>query len=404
MPVKNLTDNIQKRLPRLGKIRKGGEKVNDGYGPDLDHFRFASDRWEIVDTFVESFGKEPRIIPCYLPYPNPQQAFPVWAEIWNASGLVHRCDGETMTRWLDKDKYVDGSRPCPGGHAKGDYLNDAVGRLDIIIPELVEAGWVGYVTLETHSKNDIVAILSTLEAVFNERRENPLGLKGILFNLRRVKENISIPGYGKRAGQRSRADKWLVKLEPAAEWIRLQIEMAHAAQFAGELPAWKDAPQLPPGEEIIEGEAKEVPSGNGASPKPNSQKLVESQIDDLGGDLWPSGRWDEIKPAIMKSQANPAEVLKSLESRQVKILSSIDEFSSHVAKGWQPEMKLLVPLILKETGEEDFDRWAALRALSVAAKAFEEQKDIPGFEIRQLIDIAMVEYQVEHQYQVPGGF
>lgn len=261
-PILGLTDNITPRFPRLGKLKKGGERPENGRqpGPDLDHFRFVSENPEIVQSFEDTYGKEPRTIQVYIPYATPDQAFQTWAEIWGATGLVHRCDGETMSIWQVNGKYERGNKPCPGGHKDNDYQRDAVGRLDLIIPELIEAGYVGYVTLETHGKNDILAILSTLHAVYEARSNNELGLRGVLFNLRRVKESISTPGFGNQAGKRSRVDKWLVKLEPAADWMRLQLEMARSAQM---LPAGDQVPQISGGEEnIIEGQVIETPATN----------------------------------------------------------------------------------------------------------------------------------------------
>jgi len=394
MPVIGLTDNIQSRLPRLGKLRKGGEKEKNSkgeevYGKDLDHFRFTSDRPEILDAFVEAYGETPRNINVYLPYPTPQQAFPVWSEVWNASGLAHRCDGKNMIRWLEGDKYIDGSKPCAGGHTKNDYLLDAVGRLDVIVPELIEAGFVGYITLETHAKNDIVAILATLEAVYQERQENPLGLRGILFNLRRVKENISIPGYGKRSGQRSRADKWLVKLEPAAEWIRLQIEMAHAAQFAGELPAWSSGTPS----EVVEAEIVEESSGNGSNGSEKSQPPAHSQsvkIRELGQKLWP-GQWDEKRLVLAENfkkdgKTDLETTLKFVEGR-AKEIQDVKAFTTHVAKAWpNHEFAQLVPLIVKECKGDKFDRFQVLEGMAQAAEA---QQAEPGLQNADLLEIIL---------------
>ena len=263
MPIVGLTDEIKPRFPRLGKIRKGGERPENGKAPgaDLDHFRFVSENPAIVQAFEDAYGKEPRTIQVYIPYATPDEAFPTWAEIWGATGLLHRCDGKTMTVWQENGKYITGEKPCAGGHKDNDYLRDAVGRLDLIIPELIEAGFVGYVTLETHGKNDILAILQTLHAVYEARSNNELGLRGVLFNLRRVQESISTPGFGNQAGKRSRVNKWLVKLEPAADWMRLQLEMARSAQM---LPAGEGAPMLESGEDgIIDGTVIEAPSLNG---------------------------------------------------------------------------------------------------------------------------------------------
>lgn len=233
MPILGLTDNIIPRFRRLGKLRKGGEKTAGGYGPDLDHFRFTSDQPEIVEAFHRVYGKEPRLIRIYIPHESINEAFSTWCEVWSASGLVHRCNGKTMFLWREGDKYLRGERPCSGGHEKNEPQNDAVGRLEFIIPELIQAGYVGYVTLETHSINDILAIGGVLQAVHGSRHD----LRGVEFSLRRIQENIGVPGWGDRKGDRSRADKWLVKIEPAADWVRLQLETARAEALALPAPA-----------------------------------------------------------------------------------------------------------------------------------------------------------------------
>jgi len=144
MPIKGLTtrNDITPRFRTLGKLRKGGEKTPKGYGPDLNHFRFTSDVPEIVEAFTAIYGEQPRAVNVYLPYETTEQNFATWKELWAASGLQHRCDGETMQIWLGKDgKYHRDPQPCPGGC-------DEVGRLEVIIPELIAAGFIGTVTLE----------------------------------------------------------------------------------------------------------------------------------------------------------------------------------------------------------------------------------------------------------------
>jgi len=362
MPVKGLTDEIRPRFPRLGKLRKGGEKTASGFGPDLDHFRFTSDRPEIVKAFHDAFGKEPRTIPVYIPHATPEDAFPVWSEIWGATGLVHRCDGETMTVWLDGGVYKRGAKPCAGGHTNNDYLQDAVGRLEMIIPELVEAGFVGYVTLETHSKNDILSILATLHAVYEARQNNELGLRGVLFNLRRVQESISTPGFGKNAGKRSRVTKWLVRLEPAADWVQLQIEMAHAAQM-----------QLDPGTQSV----AQLPGGNG-----DEEITVTGEIVDIESppaveeDRCPScGQLDGFHasncPEFHKQMAPPPEptllqavkyTVKSGKTGDLLELGELtdDQLAKVVELTKDPKAKKAAQYLLERAHKEDQKLWSEL--------------------------------------------
>lgn len=235
MPIKNLTDDtLTDRLPRLGKLRKGGEKTAKGYGPDLDHFRFTSDDPEIVAAFNAAYGQQPRELIIYLPYTNAEANFSSWCELWNASGLEHRCDSEYMSIWREGDKMCRGRKPCPGGHEKDDPKRDAVARLEFISPQLISVGYVGTITLETHSINDIITIAGVLKGIAAKRNGN---LTGIAFRLWRQQEEISVPGFGAREGQRAKVKKWLVKIAPAAEWVRHELAQARANALTLHAPA-----------------------------------------------------------------------------------------------------------------------------------------------------------------------
>jgi hypothetical protein len=219
MPIKNLTDNVIPRFPRLGKLRKGGEKPATGNKPgaELSYFRFTSENPAIVAAFHEAYGTQPAMLRVYLPYPSTEMNFSTWKEAWAAGGLVHRCDGETCQIWRTPDgKYSQTPKPCPGGCKE-------VGRLEVILPELITAGFVGYVTLETHSLHDLMNITATLEAVRQSAQDRANGLQGIEFVLRRKKERISTPdGKGGRASR----EKWLVSIEPVPSWAQTYLAMA----------------------------------------------------------------------------------------------------------------------------------------------------------------------------------
>ena len=221
-PIRGLTNTVRPAFPRLGKLRKGGPKGERRPGEDLSYWRFTSDTLAIQQAFAESYGAEPQELDVLLPYAAIEDNFSTWKEHWVAGGLQHRCDGEFCTIWLTPDgTYSNEPRPCPGGCKE-------VGRLEVILPPLIRAGFVGYVTLETHSINDIIAIQSALLATKEHRGYEDM--RGIGFVLRRVEETISTPGSG---GKRVRRKKWLVKLEPAAEWVRARLEIA---QYRAMLP------------------------------------------------------------------------------------------------------------------------------------------------------------------------
>lgn len=219
MPIKGLTDNVIPRFPRLGKLRKGGEKPQTGNKPgtELAYFRFTSENPAIVQAFHEAYGAQPAMLRVYLPYPSAEMDFSTWKEAWAAGGLMHRCDGETCVIWRTPEgKYSQEPKPCPGGCKE-------VGRLEVILPELITAGFVGYVTLETHSLHDLMNITATLEAVQQSAQDRPNGLQGIEFVLRRKKERISTPD-GK--GGRVTREKWLVSIEPVPSWAQTYLAMA----------------------------------------------------------------------------------------------------------------------------------------------------------------------------------
>lgn len=230
MPIKNLTDNVLPAFPRLGKLRKGSPQENGHFGKEQSFWRFASERTDVTAAFTAAYGAQPVSLTVYLPYAQVEDNFATWREEWTAGGLVHRCDGETMTIWRTPAGTYDRTpKACPNrGQAKP--ACKPVGRLTIIIPELIQAGFVGYVTMETHSLNDLLSIQATLLAV-TEARGNALGLRGVPFILRRVPEMISTPTED---GKRVRRQKYLVKLEPLADWVALQLEASRKLAFGNE--------------------------------------------------------------------------------------------------------------------------------------------------------------------------
>lgn len=264
-PIVGLTDQVVPAFPRLGKLRKGGEKGEKGFGPELSYFRFTSERADVAKAFVGAYGKEPTMLRCFMPYARLEDNWDCWKEKWAGGGMVHRCDGETMNIWLDGGRYHRGSKPCPyagrvhtAAERKKDPACEEVGRLVVILPELWAEGYIGYVTLETHSIHDIRAIQACLMAVAEARANNELGLRGIEFVLRRVRETISTPGQD---GNRVRREKWLVKLEPAADWARLRLLAARDAAMSE--TALIEAPadvvgDLDTMEELVTGEPPEM--------------------------------------------------------------------------------------------------------------------------------------------------
>ena len=250
MPIPRLMNRERPGLI-IGALHKGAPHEEGKKLVELPYWRFTSNDPLVMKAFRVAYGDQPTKINAYLPYPTPDENFQFWCEIWGKSGLIHRCDGENMILWRDGDKMVTGKKPCPGGHRDNDPLRDATGRLFVLIPDLIRAGCVGYVQVQTKGKNDIAHIYKVLTDVYAMRGNNPEGLRGILFDLMRVKESISVPGFGQNAGSRQRVEKVNIKIAPSAEWlqIQLQADATRALLPAGGVSTIATTPELAPEEE-----------------------------------------------------------------------------------------------------------------------------------------------------------
>src|ERR1700741_1208104 len=100
MPIRGVTDSSSgSGLPQLGTLKKGAPK-EQGL-KDLNHYRLDIDpkfshyqgKWE------ELYGTEPqKLAPLLLLGREQDQIFDAWKEEWGQSGLVCRCDGESIKR------------------------------------------------------------------------------------------------------------------------------------------------------------------------------------------------------------------------------------------------------------------------------------------------------------------
>ena len=99
-PIRGLT-NQQPQFPQIGQLRKG-KKDEQGRPIDLDYFRFTSEVPGVAETFNAIYGEEPRLINVFLPHQTTDENWDAWNEEYVASGLVHRCDGEFVVRYRNK--------------------------------------------------------------------------------------------------------------------------------------------------------------------------------------------------------------------------------------------------------------------------------------------------------------
>lgn len=225
MPIKGLTERGEARLPLAGRIYKGAPKGERRPGKDLDHFRFEPETEEAGAAWAKHF-LEPSSLTFFTPHETPDAAFSAFYEIWDASGLVHRCDGEWIRQLRADDSgttyrhYNEGIEKCP-------YADDPdknkdhkpVGRLKMLIPELMEEGVVGVVMLTTHSKNDIANIWRALNLVYKMKGT----LVGVGFIAYRRDTQVSVPAWD-GSGGRAKVNKSLVYVAPLADHLQRLME------------------------------------------------------------------------------------------------------------------------------------------------------------------------------------
>lgn len=255
MPIKNLTDTHRHGtgLPRIGTLYKGDEKPENGNRPgkDLKHFRFEPEpQFEyLADLWEELYSNAPtQFSPVFLFGETADEAFETWLEEWSATGLQHRCDGETQHRWYDKriGEYSVARVACDPSACQC----KRTGRLRLIFPDFVEAaGVLGYIAMTTHSIHDILTLhryLSDIARLYGK-------LDGVPFVFGRAEREVSAPKPNE-PGKRIKTTKSLLFMHVLPDFTREKL-VNRLADEAPQLPAGTELPALrqPDGVRRIEG-------------------------------------------------------------------------------------------------------------------------------------------------------
>jgi len=337
MPIRNLQRSTRQGLPRLGKLRKGGAKPARGLGRDLTYFRFTSDDGDdkLERVFRDAYGDEPSALAVYLPYTDVASNFSAWREEWAGGRLIHRCDGEYCIKWLgDDSRYVydpemTQEHPCPyRGSQPADKRCREVGRLQLVLPALWEAGYAGLVTLETHSVNDIVHIESVLREVTDRTTDKEMGLRGVQFVLRRSPQRINRPT---KDGRTVPTTKWLVRLEPSPEWLLAQLDIARRRQLGipeAEGPVGRRAGgPAADSSPASEHQQHEVLEGQGTG---------RGQREDAAGWLGDKDQVHRVLALAKRRRLNRDQVLSALGVQRLgEITYGLDEAMARIAS-WEP--------------------------------------------------------------------
>lgn len=261
MPIKQLTDNHQygRGLPRIGTLYKGDEKPEDGKRPgkDLDHFRFEPEpqfEW-VTEFWRELYADQPtEFAPVFLFGATADEVFETWMEEWSASGLQHRCDGETQYQRFDKaiGEYSSARVKCeaPACQCK------RTGRLRLMFPDFIEAsGVLGYVAITTHSIHDILTLhryLSDVAQIYGK-------LEGVPFVFGRAKREVSAP-KPKEPGTRIKTTRSLLYVHVLPDFTREHLARRVAA--LDDTPALTDGLEDAHVIDLETGEIGQTPTGN----------------------------------------------------------------------------------------------------------------------------------------------
>lgn len=236
MPIKALSKQEVRfgaGLPRLAKVKKGAPKTESGFGADLDHFRIAfeapySQDPANAEVWKQLYGEKPTVFNhVFLLGQTTDEVFSAWYENYGAGAVLKtRCDGETRVRTYNEQtaRWTDTPSPCTCDPENRTCKQ--VGRLNFIPYDFVRVtGHLGYITLETHSLYDIIALTNHVRDIFQLFGT----VTGIPFVLGRADRQVSTR-YGNK---RRQATKSLVYLHPAR-------------QFAAEklVGAFTETPQL----------------------------------------------------------------------------------------------------------------------------------------------------------------
>jgi len=230
---------LEASWPRICKARKGGAKVDGKRGPDLTYWRFVSDDPAVAEIMEAIFATEEvdgvlraRSVRGLLFHDTVEDAYDVWRKQYGKSeNLVHSCDGLNCNRWWDEKAlaYSTEPIPCPELDKPDDKrLCQPQGRLRLLVPELMEHGFVGYVEFLADGDIDIPAITRQLAAIKAMSPQN--SLDGVPVIVKRVKKTVPTPA--RQGFPRGRKESWLVEVVADPTWIVAMLGARKTAMLA----------------------------------------------------------------------------------------------------------------------------------------------------------------------------
>lgn len=392
MAIKGLTDtaSVAPRWSRLGKLRKGAAKPEKGPGRELPYWRFTAEGRNaaaIEQAFTSKFGKEPVAVEVFLMAATPDDAFPSWMEFWKQSSLERRCDGETCHLRRVGAQMVRQPVACICAQEMAKAPNSKpncvkVGRLSVVIPALIEAGFIGEVVVETHSGDDLRTLAARLSVVYQTALQYGGDLRGVPFVLSREPVSMSTP---RDNGERVKATKYQVRLEPAQAWTARALEQTRSASLA-----------LASGERV----ALAAPASAAALPAPRTIDLATGEIDPEASvrseiNFGEYGDVDMGQPPVVEAKPvapKTATVTPAAEATPPAAKLTLGQaYDQLVAKA--KALSVVVPAIPDRKGETVRAAYAKLEKL-VLARATKVCMD-GGLDVMQFDDPALIDQAVK---------
>lgn len=391
MPILN-SNQRGLRIPKIGDIRKGvkvpvmtkkGNKEvpkqdqlgNIIYRPkEVDYWVFQIDKieQEAIEILEQAYGPKPKVINCFLATRDKDQSWDVWYEAYTYNQLVARSDGNVIHFLFDvvtKQKLIIGGKvkELPNDPetkaaqlligkeigdkvfhadelevAEGVLLNKAVGRLNVVIPELER-----HTSFTVHTGGrwfDVPHITEMVETIFEISAQIGRPPTVIPFTLSRVERQRT---YTKKDGKKGSRVAYDVQME------------LHPKIFKGMLKAYQDTPvmlmaqhqpALPePPADLSEDEAMDQPY------------MVDSVSDDVI-DAPPVE--DDPGPQASKAYPRPEKESKAITEKPAGIIGwlldqDIDETPHAVAIA--NKLKLADPKLSEDDKKQRYLNYRELR-------------------------------------------
>lgn len=234
------------RWPQIGELRKGDNSGPNGAPRDLDYFRFTSEIPGMEERFREVYGDEPKVLEgCLIPY-RLDRALDASRQEWDASGLIHECDGLYLIRKRGPNGRLVDVEPdtelCPY-HDSDNPKCKVRGALWVMLPKL---GAIGVVKVQSGSQN--IELGTWYDTLMILEENLPNGTKGVLVDLRRSPRKLT---YVDGSGKRRSTTKSMISLAYNTLWTQHELPKlapALAPALTGAVPV---APALGDGYEVL---------------------------------------------------------------------------------------------------------------------------------------------------------